>query len=84
MSLIKPEQIRAGAVDRPRELDLLLGEVLIGVLGEQLRQDEKRVQRRPQLVAHVGEELALVLRRERELFRALTGALRARARSPGS
>ena len=71
MSLIRLEQVGARLVDRRRELDLLLVEVPVGVLGEQLREDEQRVERRAQLVAHVGEELALVLRRERELLRAL-------------
>ena len=65
------EEIGAGLVDRPGELDLLVGQVLLGVLREQLREDEQRVERRAQLVAHVREELALVLRRERELLRAL-------------
>ena len=46
-------------------------QVAVGVVREQLRQDEQRVERRPQLVGHVREELALVLRRERELLRLL-------------
>jgi hypothetical protein len=43
-----------------RELDLLLGEVALLVVGEQLGEDQGRVERRAQLVADVGEELALV------------------------
>ena len=35
--------------------------------GEHPREDEQAVERRPELVAHVREELALVLGREREL-----------------
>ena len=40
----------------------LVGEVAVGVVGEQLGQDQQAVQRRAQLVAHVGQELRLVLR----------------------
>ena len=56
-------------MDRPGELHLLLAEVLIGIVGQQLRENEQRVERRAQLVRHVGEKLALVLRRQRELVR---------------
>ena len=42
--------------------------LLLGVLREQVGQDEQAVQRGPQLVRHVGEELRLVLRRQRELL----------------
>ena len=38
-----------------------------GVLGELLAENEDRVERRAQLMRHVGEELGLVLRGEREL-----------------
>ena len=62
------EQIRARRVDRLRELDLLLRQVLVLVLREQLGEDEQRVERRAQLVAHVRQELALVLRAERQLL----------------
>ena len=48
-----------------------VGQVRLRVVGEQLREDEQRVERRAQLVAHVREELALVLRAERELLRLL-------------
>ena len=65
------QQVGAGVVDRVRELDLLLGQVRIRVVREQLREDEQRVQRRTKLVAHVREELALVLRRDGELLGAL-------------
>ena len=37
------------------------------VVGEQLGEDQRRVERRAQLVAHVGQELALVLVRALEL-----------------
>ena len=62
------EEVRSGRVDRPRELDLLVVEIALRVVGEQLRQDQQRVERRAQLVAHVGEELGLVLRGQRELL----------------
>src|SRR5213079_856233 len=65
------EQVGTCLVDRLRELHLLLGQVLLRVLREELREDEQRVERRAQLVAHVREELALVARRERQLLRPL-------------
>ena len=71
MSLIRPSSSDAGVVDRRRELDLLLGQVAVGVVAEQLREDQQRVERRPQLVRHVRQELGLVLRGERELLRLL-------------
>ena len=65
------EQVRARLVDRLRELDLLLGQVPVRVVAEQLREDQQRVERRPQLVRHVREELGLVPRGEGELLRLL-------------
>ena len=62
------EEVAARGVDRPRVLHLLLAQVLVGVLREQLREDEQRVERRPQLVGHVREELGLVPGREGELL----------------
>ena len=53
------------------ELDLLRREVALGVVGEQLGQDQQRVERRTQLVRHVGEELALVAHRHGQLLGAL-------------
>ena len=47
------------------------GEVALGVLGEQLGEHEQAVQRGAQLVRHVGEELGLVARGDRELLGAL-------------
>ena len=43
------------------------GEIAGGVFGELLAEDEDGVERRAQLVRHVGEELGLVLRGERQL-----------------
>ncbi|CAM5596205.1 hypothetical protein KAURM247S_05187 [Kitasatospora aureofaciens] len=65
------EQVGAGGVDDAGVLDLLGGQVPGGVLGEQLGQDEQAVERRAQLVAHVGQELRLVLRGQRQLVGAL-------------
>ena len=63
------EQVGAGAVDGAGEFGLLGVEVAVLVVGQQLRENQQRVERRAQLVAHVGEEFALVLRRKRELLR---------------
>ena len=63
------EQVGAGAVDGARELHLLRGEVAVRIVAELLAEDQDRVERRAQLVRHVGEELGLVLRGERELGR---------------
>ncbi len=65
------EQVGAGAVDGVGELDLLGREVALVVVGEQLGQDQQRVERGAQLVRHVGEELALVPGGQGELFGAL-------------
>ena len=54
------QQVGAGAVDAAGELDLLVGEVAGRVVGQELGQDEQAVERRAQLVAHVGQELGLV------------------------
>ncbi len=62
------QQVGAGRVDDGRVLDLLGGQVPVRVLRQQLREDQQRVQRRTQFVAHVGQELRLVLRGERELL----------------
>ena len=61
------QQVGAGAVDGARELDLLRREVAVRVVAELLAEDQDRVQRRAQLVRHVGEEFGLVLGGEREL-----------------
>ena len=43
-------------------------QVPLGVLRELVGEDEQAVERRPQLVRHVGEELRLVLGGQRELL----------------
>ena len=65
------QQVRAGAVDGLRELHLPAVEVAVGVVGQQLGEDQQRVERGPQLVRHVREELRLVARRQRELLGAV-------------
>ena len=46
-------------------------QVAIGIVGQLLAQDQDRVERRAQLVAHVGQELRLVARGQRQLGRLL-------------
>ena len=62
------EQVVARRVDGLRELHLLAGEVARRVLGELVREDQQAVERRAQLVRHVGEELGLEARGERQLL----------------
>ena len=50
-----------------REFRLLRREISVGVVGELLTEDQDAVERRAQLVRHVGEEFRLVLGGEREL-----------------
>ena len=68
MSLINAEQIVAGGVNRPGELDLSAGEVAFAVLGKLIGKDQQAVERRAQLVRHVGQEFGLVLRGEGKLL----------------
>ncbi len=63
------EQIGAGAVDGAGEFDLLAGEIAFRIVGELLAEDQDRVERRAQLVRHVGQEFRLVLRGQRQLGR---------------
>ena len=65
------QQVGARRVDDARVLDLLGGEVAGGVLGQQLGEDQQAVERGAQLVAHVGQELRLVLGGQRELLGAV-------------
>ena len=65
------EQVVARAVDGARELDLPGGQVAVRVLGQLVGEDEQAVERRAQLVGHVGQELGLVLGGEGELLRLL-------------
>src|SRR5437867_7906929 len=65
------QQIGAGGMDVSREVHLLRVQVADSVLGQLLPEYENRVQRCPEFMRHVREELRLVLRRERELGRLL-------------
>ena len=67
MSLMRFEQVGAGRVDVAGKIDLLGQEVAAGVVGQLLAEDQDRIERRAQLVGHVGEELGLVLGGERQL-----------------
>ena len=59
-------QVGARAVDGARELDLLGGQIALRIVAELLAQDEDAVQRRPELVRHIGEEFRLVLGGQRQ------------------
>ena len=54
-------------MNRAGELDLLVGQVALRILGELLAEDEDAVERRSELVRDVGEEFRLVLRGEGQL-----------------
>ncbi len=62
------EQIGPGRVDRAGEFGLLLVEIALRIVRQQLRQDQQRVERRAQLVRHVGEEFGLVFGGEGKLL----------------
>ena len=68
------QQVVAGGGDAARELDLLGRQIAVAIVGQQLGEDQRAVERRAQLVRHVGEELSLVAVGAREL-----GALRSRS-----
>ena len=63
------EQVGAGAMNGAGEFHLLGRQVAVGVFGQLLAQDQDLVQRRAQLVRHVGQELGLVFRGQRKLGR---------------
>ena len=50
------------------EFDLLQGQIAIGVVAELLPQHQNAIERRTQLVRHVGQKFGLVLRGKRQLF----------------
>ena len=62
------QQVGARAMNRAGELDLFRSQVAVGVVGELLAENQNAVQRRAQLVRHVGQELRLVLRGERQFL----------------
>src|ERR1700759_1541167 len=54
------QQVRPRAVNGAREFDLLAAQVAFRILGQLLAQDQNAVERRTQLMRHVGEEFRLV------------------------
>ena len=60
------QQVGAGAVDGAGEFDLLARQIAVRIFGELLAEDQDAVERRAQLVRHVGEEFRLVFRRQRK------------------
>ena len=80
------EQMRAGAMHAAQRLRRLLGAEARRVGEHHLGQPDDGVERRAQLVAHVGEELRLVLARELELaalvLQFVRTAAHSRSRSP--
>jgi hypothetical protein len=73
------QQVGAGGVDVARELDLLAGKIAGGIFGELLAENEDGVERRAQLMGHIGQELGLVFRGERQFgsffFECVAGSL---------
>ena len=65
------EQIVASRIDGAGELHLIVAEVALGVVGQQLGQDQRAVQWRAQLVGHVGKEFGLVATGALQLVSAL-------------
>ena len=61
------QQLLAGSADDARVFDLRVGHVVVGVVFELLGEDQQAVERRAELVRHVGDELGLVLRRDGKL-----------------
>src|SRR5579862_1775128 len=61
------EQVGPCAVNGAGELDLLPGQIAFRVVGKLLAENQDRVERRAQLMRHVGEELRLVLGCQRKL-----------------
>ena len=68
MSLIRPSRSVPAAWMVSANSTCLSVRLPSGVLGQQLGQDQQAVQRRAQLVAHVGQELGLVLGGQRQLL----------------
>src|SRR5437763_3203681 len=66
-------------MNRTGKLDLFIRQIAFAVLGQLIRQNQQRIERRAQLVAHVGQEFALVFGGQSELlglfFQRLAGLL---------
>ena len=54
------QEIGSGAVDGAREFHLLRRQISIRVVRELLAKDQDRIERRAQLMRHVGQEFGLV------------------------
>jgi hypothetical protein len=50
------QQVGAGRVDGAGEFGLLLVQIALRVIGQELGQNQQRIERRAQFVRHVGEE----------------------------
>ena len=61
------KEIFACGVDGLRVLELFGREIALGVVRQELRKEEHAVERRPELVRHVREELGFVRAHRREL-----------------
>ena len=57
----KGQEVVARRFDRAGKLDLFGRKVAVGIVAQQLGKDQQRIERRAQLVAHVGKEVRLVL-----------------------
>ncbi len=62
------KEIGAGRIDGGGEINLLGRQVAVRIFRQQLGQDQQTVERRAQLVRHVGQELGLVLGRQSQLL----------------
>ncbi len=62
------QQVSPRAMNRSGEFNLLGCKVLVRVVAELLAKNENAVQRRAQLMGHVGQELGLVLGRQRQFL----------------
>ena len=62
------EKVAARTVNGLSELDLLGREVAFGVIGEKFGQNQHRIERRAQFVAHVGEKFRFIFAGNRELL----------------
>ncbi|HEV7159368.1 MAG TPA: hypothetical protein VGN38_13505 [Caulobacteraceae bacterium] len=62
------QQIDSGVMDVAGELHLFVAQIALAVVGQELGQDQQRVEWCAQLVAHVGQEFRLVFRGQRQLL----------------
>ena len=67
ISLIRLSRSRAGAVNRARELNLLETQVVFDIVGQLLAENQNTVERRAQLVRHIGQKFGLVLGSQSQL-----------------